>query len=313
MSSLDSFQYSTAEVSANRRFEYWNDVVLRHCIPAASKPLTDFGFDGELTVRGVGVVDICSLSSSQHYWERTAKHLRCGPDDDLWLGFVQNGQGQMEQGGRKTQLEMDNLVLYDAAQAFRFSLGGDNIQLVRIPRHLLSSRLKGLENLTATVLDDSRPGVIPLREMLRQAASNPSELQSAELAGRFSQTFIDLLALSLELQDLKTAHAEQDLYARIMNYIHRNLTDRELCIKTIAEAHHVSTRTVTRAFARHQVTPMSVIWQQRLLASREAIESGRVRNVSQAALDFGFSDFSHFSHAFRRAFGVCPQSLLRRR
>jgi len=32
--------------------------------------------------------------------------------------------------------------------------------------------------------------------------------------------------------------------------------------------------------------------------------------VSQAALDFGFSDFSHFSHAFRKAFGISPRSLL---
>jgi AraC-like DNA-binding protein len=53
-----------------------------------------------------------------------------------------------------------------------------------------------------------------------------------------------------------------------------------------------------------------VIWQERLQASREAIERGRVSSVSQAALDFGFSDFSHFSHAFRKAFGISPRSLL---
>ncbi|HFP9258394.1 TPA: helix-turn-helix domain-containing protein, partial [Klebsiella michiganensis] len=57
-------------------------------------------------------------------------------------------------------------------------------------------------------------------------------------------------------------------------------------------------------------TPMAVIWQERLRASREALERGRVSSVSQAALDFGFSDFSHFSHAFRKAFGISPRSLL---
>ncbi|MCS5969296.1 helix-turn-helix domain-containing protein [Klebsiella variicola subsp. variicola] len=80
-----------------------------------------------------------------------------------------------------------------------------------------------------------------------------------------------------------------------MNYIRRQLVDPDLNIESLARAHHVSVRTVTRAFARHKKTPMAVIWQERLQASREAIERGRVSSVSQAALDFGFSDFSLIS------------------
>ncbi|MBR7487346.1 helix-turn-helix domain-containing protein, partial [Klebsiella pneumoniae] len=76
---------------------------------------------------------------------------------------------------------------------------------------------------------------------------------------------------------------------RMMNYIRRQLVDPDLNIESLARAHHVSVRTVTRAFARHKKTPMAVIWQERLQASREAIERGRVSSVSQAALDFGFS------------------------
>ena len=73
--------------------------------------------------------------------ERTARYLRQGPDDDLWLGYMQGGYGQLEQGGRKAALAADSLVLYDAAQTFSFSLGGGDNHLVRIPRHLLSCRL----------------------------------------------------------------------------------------------------------------------------------------------------------------------------
>ena len=118
--------------------------------------------------------------------------------------------------------------------------------------------------------------------------------------------------VSLELQDLKQTHDELDLYGRIMNYIHQHLTEVDLSLERIAQAHHVSTRTVTRAFARHQKSPVAEIWKARLLASRDAIGRGQVRSISQAALDFGFSDFSHFSHAFRKAFGMAPQTLLRR-
>lgn len=311
---MTSIQYSTTTVvNPVRRFEYWKEVVCRHCIPAASKPLVDSEFDGQLEVREMGPLDICSLSAPLHHWERTPQHLRTGPDDDLWLGFMQHGYGQIEQGGRQAVLAADSLVLYDASQTFRFSLGGRDNHLVRIPRHLLSPRLPGIENLTAIMLDDRRPGVVPLREMLRQAAATTQPgLQDPSISGRFSQTLLDLLVLSVELQDLAKASSERDLYAQMMNYIQRHFTESELNIECIAQAHHVSTRTVTRAFARHQKSPMSVIWQLRLQASREAMERGSVRSVSQAALEYGFSDFSHFSHAFRKAFGVAPHTLIRR-
>lgn len=302
--------YSTINVAASQRFDYWKEVVLRHCIPAASKPLMENDFDGNLNVRNVGLVDICSLSSPLHYWERTPRHLRAGPDDDLWLGYIQSGSGQLEQGERRALLTPDSIVLYDAAQTFRFSIGGQATHLVRIPRHLLSSRLPGVENLTAILLNDRQPGIVPLREMLRQSTEVASWQQNPDIAGRFSQTLLDLLVLSLELQDLNNVGAERDLYARMMNYIQRHLTESDLNIERLAHAHHVSTRTVTRAFARHQKTPMTVIWHERLKASHEAIRRGRVRSVSQAALDFGFSDFSHFSHAFRKAFGLSPRMLL---
>lgn len=307
-----SADYSTENQAPQHRFEYWKEVVCRHCIPALSKPLDERVFDGQLHVRGLGALDVCTVSSSMHFWERTPKNLRTNPDEDLWLGFYQDGYGQMEQSGRKAVFGAGNLMLYDGSQTFRYSLGGNNNHLVRIPRHMLSMRLPGVENLTAILLDDRRPGVIPLREMLRQVVTAEPSRENDDFSTRYSEVLLDLLALSLEVQNLKKVHGELDLYGRVMIYIQKHLTDQELSVEKIANVHHVSIRTVTRAFARHQKSPMSVLWQERLSASRNAIERGQARSVSQVALDFGFSDFSHFSHAFRKAFGVSPQSLLRR-
>ncbi|GAA5004798.1 helix-turn-helix domain-containing protein [Acinetobacter puyangensis] len=308
--SMHNIRYSTQDISAPERFEYWNDVVLRHCIPAASQPGNPFDFNGELIVRNVGLIDVCTISASMHHWERTAKHLRTGPDEDLWLGFMEQGYGELRQNGRNSKLIDNSLVLYDAAQTFNFSLGGQKNHLMRIPRHLLKHRMPNIENFTAMILDETRPGVIPLREMLRQAVMSPLNLEHPNLSERFSQTALDLLVLSLEMQDIKQVGAERDLYARMMNYIQRQLCDPELCIEKIANYHHVSVRTVTRAFARHQKTVMSVIWAERLNASHNALQSGHVNSVSQAALDYGFSDFSHFSHAFKKAFGITPREVL---
>lgn len=49
--------------------------------------------------------------------------------------------------GRRSTLNANNLVLYDAAQAFQFNLEGRSNHLVRIPRHMLNSRITDIESL----------------------------------------------------------------------------------------------------------------------------------------------------------------------
>lgn len=309
---FNQIHYSTQCIKPNERFEYWNDVVLRHCIPAKSHAQNAKNFNGELNVRHLGVIDICTVSSSMHFWERTEKHLRTGPDDDLWLGFMENGNGELIQGGRGAKYQNNSLMLYDAAQTFQFNLEGNKNHLIRIPRYLLANKVPNIEHLTAQILDETRPGIIPLREMLRQSADYAFDFRNIDFAEKFTQSTLDLLILSLEIQDISKVNVERDLYGKAMNFISKNLQDPELNLEKIAKVHFVSTRTLSRAFARHQKTVMSVIWSKRLMASREALESGRVNTVSQAALDYGFTDFSHFSHAFKKAFGLAPRDVFRK-
>ncbi|RYF33610.1 MAG: helix-turn-helix domain-containing protein [Comamonadaceae bacterium] len=305
-------EYSTQTVEAPRRFDYWNDVVCRHCIPAASRMLRDGSFDATLGYRSVGVVGISAMSAPLHQWSRDSHHLRVGPDDDLWIGYMHEGEGVVSQGGRQAVLKSGDMVLYDAARPFEFALAAKSIYLVRLPRNSVLQRFAIAERMTARLIDNSRPGVLPLRSMLFEAATTDFDKGRPAVTEQFGRTFLDLLAVTLELQlGDDEVPVRRDLHGRLMAFIHQHLSDTDLSLETLADAHHVSSRTVTRAFAGHDQTAMGAVWQARLHASRSALLEGRSRTVTEAAFDHGFSDVSHYGRAFRKAFGCAPHTLIR--
>ncbi|HXX31784.1 MAG TPA: helix-turn-helix domain-containing protein, partial [Myxococcaceae bacterium] len=53
-------------------------------------------------------------------------------------------------------------------------------------------------------------------------------------------------------------------------------------------------------------------YQTRLRLARALAALPDAPDLSQLALDQGFSSHSHFTHAFRRAYGMTPSALRRR-
>lgn len=204
------------------------------------------------------------------------------------------------------------MVLYDSAKEFNFEIDSRALHILRIPRQLLVRRIPNIEKFTAITLDANWPGMMPLREMLLQASSNSMLLTQDDVAIKYFDMMLDMLVFSLEVADNDNTGDRYDkLYEKIMRYIRTHLQDEDLSLEMIAKAHYVSPRTVIRAFSAREKTPMAMVWQERLLACRHALQDKRARSVSQVAMEFGFKDLSHFSRAFRQAFGYAPSSLLK--
>lgn len=310
-----SLAYLTSDVDTSLRFDYWHDAVCRHCIPAASRMMTSEPFDGRLDVRDVGTVSVNRMSAPLHYWSRDAHHLRRYPLDDLWLAFVQEGEGAFLQGDRQGRLRSGDMLLYDAGKPFECTMAARSVYLARMPRRSLLRRFASAEDFTARVIASDRPGAAPLRAMLLETTNPAFPPPESDVAERFGGALIDLLAVTLAFQqdEAAGASAERGLHARMKAYIDRHLDDPSLSLDTLAQAHHVSARTVTRAFARQGETAMGAVWRARLEASHAALAGGRARSVTDVAFQHGFSDLSHFSRAFRRAYGCAPNTLLRPR
>jgi AraC-like DNA-binding protein len=134
-------------------------------------------------------------------------------------------------------------------------------------------------------------------------------------ASRVGASALDILATTLEIELAGAAESDGGGDIRlhqVKRYVLDRLDDADMTIETIATAHKVAPRTLHRLFSVEGTTPIRWLWQQRLAASYKALAEGRVRQVTDAALSFGFTDISHFSRAFKKQFGCSPHTLMRR-
>ena len=136
-----------------------------------------------------------------------------------------------------------------------------------------------------------------------------------EIIERVAASALDIVAAAIEAETLGEVlppSGRHRLLGQVETYLLANLSDPQLDIETIANATNLTPRTLNRVFAAEGTTPMRWLWRQRLAASYRALAEGHIKTVTQAALSFGFSDLSHFSRAFKMAFGTSPNALKRR-
>jgi AraC-like DNA-binding protein len=103
---------------------------------------------------------------------------------------------------------------------------------------------------------------------------------------------------------------QKEPIARIIKYINLHLTDNNLSPAEIATAAGISVRHLHRLFSRRFSSVADWIWVQRLERCWRDLSDPRLRqkSITEIAFFWGFNDSAHFSHSFKRQFGICPRS-----
>ena len=306
-------------VGSSRSFEHWHHATCHNYSTTDYRRPSAGSFSGNITARSFGTLTVSMLSSIATGGRievlRRAAEIRSDPRDQFMLLLVYRGDVGFEQSGRSVRLGNGDMVVYDQARPFKIELGGENDQIiVSIPRPLLVSRLPETERFAARLISASSQLGMLTGNMIRQLMSFEHELDD-EIAGRIASSALDLLAATL-LAEFSEDGGENGRYdqrlARVKRFVAERLDDCDMTIESIAAAQNLAPRTLHRLFAAEGTTPIRWLWQQRLSASYKALAEGRIRNVTDAALSSGFTDLSHFSRAFKKAYGHPPHALVRR-
>ncbi len=135
-----------------------------------------------------------------------------------------------------------------------------------------------------------------------------------ETADDISEALPHLLApalRSLQSEPEDSPTRLRDLHRqRILRFVRENLWDSQLDANSIARGVQLSARHVYDLFSeKNGETLMKWVWKQRLALCRRDLGEPALssRSISEIAYTWGFSNVSHFSRAFKAAYGMGPR------
>ncbi|MGI8393251.1 helix-turn-helix domain-containing protein [Leucobacter sp. W1038] len=269
-------------------------------------------FSGIMRIAGRGRVYCFEVTAPEHTIQRTPQLIEESVGNGfLKLSLMLTGESIVMQDSREAVLRKGDLAIYDTSRPYSLlSSEGARTAIIMFPRELLSLTSEATSQLTAVRFDRERGFAASVSPFMTHLMSQLDQLARPS-GSRLPYNIVDLVGtmLSFELEDRSDYGSNSALLRGIMNYIEENLGNPELCLKAIANAHFISPRYLQVLFQRNDLTVSAWVRERRLERCRRDLEDPNKQNEPLASLAarWGFTEPTHFSRAFKRAYGYSPR------
>lgn len=154
------------------------------------------------------------------------------------------------------------------------------------------------------ILLESKPLKELILHMLKLKDSQDPEIQShyVEIICRYLDA--ELAANGTLSGD---SHNKQKTMDKLREFIDQNLK-RNLSVKTLTDVCHMSERSLYYLFRESEATtPLSYIQQRKIARVHQEIRTRESsRNITQIAMEYGFTNLGRFSQLYRKQVGELP-------
>jgi len=298
-------------VSVTDDLEHWRSLLSRSFVPLEPAPVGSGRVGGRLRSTQLGSLYLAEVRGSAQIVKRTAATIRAADPALVKVGLQLSGRGLLEQDGRETVLSPGDFALYETTRPYRLRFDGPfRMLVVMCPRTDLAVPAARLSGRTATPVRGASgigaavsPFLRGLRPMLDTGAPTG-------VGGHRLGTAV-LESLGAAFDDSPPVHAGStgSLFLRATAHLELHLGDPELGAESVAGALHVSVRYLQRAFENEGETVGGRLRRTRLERCRRDLRDPALaeRSVGAIAARWGLVNPSHFSRAFRAAYGLTPR------
>lgn len=295
---------NTRHTAVDQALDGWLQRVNELCGRFCAKAL-DGEFAGSIEQYHDGALKMSVNDIAHARLYRTERELAAGEDKGYFAVFQLEGSARMAQDAQRIVLAPGDITLIDAARPseFEYDEGSRQLSLI-LPRAVVERSLRLASVRSCVRIAADTPVAVLAHGLVRESA------RQAGLSLAESEATLDALVILLR-PALGGSESDDDPHARsfrrAQTFIERHICAAELCPELIAREIGVSLRGLYRLFARHQLVVAQYIRNRRLDLCAEALRHGSGElKLSALGYDFGFSDASYFSSAFKARFGVAP-------
>lgn len=308
-------RFDTPGISARDRFEYWRTWYSETIdVPMRLEPVTELpsDFEASAEVLPAGDVDIVDyrFGPAVGSWQQDAiaasERLRL-----VLLAPSPGGVGTWH--GRDVPLGRGAVALLGRTPGYwNVPRGLRGIQ-VNVPRAAIALADVEIEALNdQRRLADDATWAWLVRPALAGMAGHLDELSGTDDSA-LRALWVSLLAMlvrSLLGRDLNGCDLAAARRMQARRYIRARLADPDLSPDAVADALHVSRRTLYAAFAATTQGVAAAIRHERLERAHAMLaEPGCRRTIAEIAAAVGFRHAAHFSRSFRAEYGVNPRDV----
>ncbi|SCF25260.1 AraC-like ligand-binding domain-containing protein [Micromonospora chokoriensis] len=302
------------------RFGMWLDLVARTSAPLRIRSAHSDDFAARADFIDLSPVQLVQYEYPSLDATRGRKQVRQSDPELYILALTTGGVGTSSQDGHRSEIQAGEFTFYDASRPHDVCHHATEPErdqatsiITMIPHAALPLPPQRMAALYGGRMSGSEGIGALLAQFLVQVTGHPEQYHAAD-ASRLGAIGLDLattmLGRHLVAEDAVPAEVRRRaLLAQVQAYVHRHLGDATLNPGVVADAHHISVRSLHRLFEAEESTVASYIRDLRLTRCRRDLSDPALRNqpVQTIAARWGFPDKAHFSRAFRAAYGVSPQ------